>query len=71
MFNTFASQRLGFEGKNEPFILENVSNLTHEFFMTILTRKFFMLNLSYKNSCVKFDAFSRRNSLFFPQKRCV
>ena len=30
MFNTFASHRLVFEEKNEPFILENASNLTHE-----------------------------------------
>ena len=29
-FNTFASQRPVFEGKNEPFLLENASNLTHE-----------------------------------------
>ena len=27
---TFAFQRLVFEEKNEPFILENASNLTHE-----------------------------------------
>ena len=31
-FNTFASQRLIFEGKNEPFIFENGSNLTHDNF---------------------------------------
>ena len=29
----------------------------------------FLLKLSYKNSCFKFDAFSRRNSYFFSQKR--
>ena len=28
---TFASQRLVFEKKNEQILLENVSNLTHEF----------------------------------------
>ena len=28
---TFASQRRVFEGKNEAFLLENASNLTHEF----------------------------------------
>ena len=36
--------------------------------MTILTRKFdkiFLLKLSYKNSCVKFDTFSRRNGTLF------
>ena len=36
-----------FEGKNEPFILKNASNLTHEFL--------------YENSCVNLGAFSRRN----------
>ena len=44
------------------------------FCMTILTRKFnkiFLLTLSYKNSCVKFDAVSRRNGSFFSSKtRC-
>ena len=29
--NTFASQRLVFEENNEPFLLENASNLTNEF----------------------------------------
>ena len=39
-------------------------NLTLSLLKTILTRKFnkiFLLKLSYKNSCVKFDAFSKRN----------
>ena len=31
LINTFASQRLVFEGINEPFFLENASNLTHKF----------------------------------------
>ena len=31
-FNTFASQRLVIEEKNEPFLHENASNLTHECF---------------------------------------
>ena len=44
-----------FEGKNEKFLLENTSNLTHEF-------------LYEKNLCMKFDAFSRRNVSFFPSK---
>ena len=35
--NTSASRRLSFEGKNEPFLLDNASNLTNEFLMTILT----------------------------------
>ena len=36
--------------------------------MAILTRKFnkiFLLKLSFKNSCVKFDTFSRRNGTLF------
>ena len=41
--------------------------------MTNLARKFnniFLLKLSYKNSCVKFDAFSRRDgSIFFLKRR--
>ena len=37
----FHSQRLILKGKNEPFRLENISNLTQGFVcMTILTRKF-------------------------------
>ena len=28
--NTFASERLVFEEKNEPFLLKKTSNLTHE-----------------------------------------
>ena len=39
--NNLASRRLVFKEKNEPFLFENASNLTHVFFMTILTRKFF------------------------------
>ena len=41
------------------------------FCMTILTRKFnkiFLLKLSFKNSYVKLDAFSKRNGSFFPSK---
>ena len=37
--NTFASQRLVFEEKKKLFLLKNASNLTGEYFMTILTRK--------------------------------
>ena len=73
LFNTFAFQRLVFEGKNGIFILENASNLTHEFLYDIFNNKillnFFLLKLLYKNSCVKFHAFSRRNGYFFSQKR--
>ena len=45
--NTFASQCLVFEKKNEPLLLENASNS----------------KLSHKNSCVKFQALSRKNGV--------
>ena len=70
--NTFVSQWFIFEEKNKPFLLEKASNLTHEFLYGILTRKInkiFLLKMLYKNSCVKFDTFSKRNGSFFPQKR--
>ena len=63
-FNTFPSQRLVFEGKNEPFLLENASNLTHEFLFDNL-----LIKIVIQNSCVKFDEFSGRNGSFFSQKR--
>ena len=31
VFNSYTSQRLVFEGKNEPFLHKNASNLAHEF----------------------------------------
>ena len=67
LVNTFASQCFIFEKKKLTISHENASNLTYEFCMTILTRKFikiFLLKLSYKNSCVNFDAFSRQNGSF-------
>ena len=46
-----------------------------KFCMTILTRKLskiFLLKFFYKNSCVKFDIFSRRNGLLiFLQKEAL
>ena len=61
--NTFASERLVLEEKSQQFIIENASSLT-------IKKNVKLLKLSYKkNSCVKFDAFSRRNGSFFPQKR--
>ena len=41
-FNTFAFQRLVFEGKNEPFLLENASNLNHEFLYDNFNKKIFL-----------------------------
>ena len=49
--NTFVSQRLVFEEKNESCLFENASNLTHDFCMTILTRKF---NKIFKESFLIF-----------------
>ena len=37
--NTFASQRHVFDEKNEPFLLENASNLTHEFLYDKFNKK--------------------------------
>ena len=36
---TLLSQRFVFEGKTEPFLLENASNLTHEFLYDNLKKK--------------------------------
>ena len=58
-FNTFASQRLVFEEKNLPFLLENSSNLTHEFLYDNFNKKI-LLNLMH---------FQEEMVNFFPQKR--
>ena len=58
--NTFISHRLLLNGKNEPFRLENASNLTHVFLYDNFTKKNllnFLVKLLYKKSCAKFDAF--------------
>ena len=39
MFNTFASQSLIFQEKNEPFLLKTASNLTDEFLYENLNKK--------------------------------
>ena len=64
MFNTFASQRLVFEEENEPFLIKIALNLTHEFLYDNFNNKIFMLKLSYKNSCAKFNAYSRQKDSF-------
>ena len=48
LFNTFASQRLVFEEKNEPFLYENASSLTHDFLYDNFNNKIFLLKLLYK-----------------------
>ena len=52
---TLASQRLVFEEKNESFLLENASNLTHKFLYGNFN-KIILLKLSW---------------FIFPQKRCA
>ena len=57
-----------FLSKKNPFLLENASNLAHEFVYDNLNKKIFVnfpVKLSYKNSCIKFDVFSKRNISFF------
>ena len=44
--NTFASQRFIFKEKNKPFLLQNASNLTHDFYMTIVKKN--LLNFLVK-----------------------
>ena len=66
--NTFASQRHVFEGKNEQFLLENASNLIHELFSTILTRKFNKIFL-VKIVIQKYMHFQREIAIFFPKTR--
>ena len=39
VIDTFASELLQFEEKNEPFCLENTSKLTHEFLYDIFNKK--------------------------------
>ena len=45
MINTFASQSNVFEEKKEPFLFENVSNLTHEFLYDNFNKKLFLIFL--------------------------
>ena len=70
--NSFASHDLGFEEKSESFLVEKASNLTHEFLYDNFNKKMlticFLFKFSNKYSCVKFDAFSKGNSSFFPLK---
>ena len=54
IINTYFSPPV-FEGKiNEPFCLENASNLTHEFLYDNFNKKIFFLKLLYKKSSVIF-----------------
>ena len=45
---TFASQSHVLEEENEPFLLENISNFTHEFLYDIFNKKI-LLNFLVKN----------------------
>ena len=67
---TFASQRLVFEEKNKQLLLENSSNLSHEFLYNNFNKIFFYQSCHSK-ILIKFDAFLRRNGSFIPQKQGV
>ena len=70
ILDTFASK-----GKTvELFRFKNTSNLTHEFCMTVFTKKLnkiFLLKLPYKHLCGKYDAFSRKMVRFFPKNETL
>ena len=51
-FNTVASQRLVFEEKCEPFLLENTSNLIHEFLYDNFNKKILLRHVKIKHCLV-------------------
>ena len=54
IYNIFTSWLLVFKEKYKLFLLENASNLIHEFLYDNCKKrlkKFFLLKLSYKNLC--------------------
>ena len=55
IINTFTTQHLSFEENNEPFLLENASNLTRGFLNDNFNKKILLnlLKLSYQSSFVK------------------
>ena len=66
MLNTFISNNLLWGNKNGPFLIENTSNMAHECFMIILTKKSLNFFVSVMiHPCVKFDTFSRKNVYLF------
>ena len=68
MINTFASERHHFEKKrNEPYCLENASNLMLEFLYEFFKKKIYQ-NLSYKKAFVNFDAFLKKMAKLFFSK---
>ena len=56
--------------KNELFLLESAFNLTYDILTRKLNKIFFKVVIQ-KHKCVKFDAFSRRNSSFFPKNKTL
>ena len=71
-FSNFATEGLSRKKTNKLFCLENTLNFTHEFFNDNFNKKIkknFLLKLSYKNPCVKFNTFSRKNGSFVSSKR--
>ena len=53
IINTFASQRLVFEEKNELFLFENASNLIHEFFHDDFNNKIYQNVFPQKRGALK------------------
>ena len=51
IFNTFGLRSLIFEEKNEPYFLENASNLTHEFCFAKEIVKFYCWNCQKNLMC--------------------
>ena len=60
---SFASKPLVLQEKYISFfVLKKTSNLTHEFFLTVLLN--FLVKIVIKNLSIKFLAFSRQNGSF-------
>ena len=62
---TLSLLRASFLGKNTLFLLDNESNLIHEFLYDKFNKKIkqsFFVKIVIQNSCVKFYELLRRNS---------
>ena len=73
--NTFTSQSLIFEEKNEPFHLEKASNLTHEFLYDNLNKKillnFLVKVVIQKLMCQILCIFKEKWFIFFPRNEAL
>ena len=74
-FNPFASQHLVFEKKNEPFLLENAPNLTHEFLYDNFNKKilinFFVKTIIQKLMCQILFIFKEKWFIFFFKNKAL